>query len=311
MTAAVIDRLAIDWLAVDWGSSRLRLWALDGAGRVLHRAESDEGAAGLAPDGFEPVLLRHLGPWLPAEPPRPLPVIVCGMAGSRQGWREAAYRAVPCPPLGAPLTRVAARDPRLAVHLLPGLSQADPADVMRGEETQIAGCLAARPGFAGTLCLPGTHTKWVAVADGQVAGFATFLTGELFALLTRQSVLRHSVGAEDAWDAAAFADAVAEAVAAPAALTRGLFPLRAAGLLHALPEAAARARLSGLLIGAEIAAAAPFWRDRPVTVIAATALADLYRQALAAQGVAVETMDATDATLAGLAQARATLLEVP
>ena len=101
--------------------------------------------------------------------------------------------------------------------VLPGLSQARPADVMRGEETQIAGLLAADPGFDGVACLPGTHTKWARVSAGEVVSFRTCMTGELFALLSERSVLRHAVGGEG-FEEAAFAEALSDAIARPEAL---------------------------------------------------------------------------------------------
>ena len=159
------------------------------------------GAITLAPDGFEPALLALIGDWL-ADAGR-TDVIVCGMAGARGAWAEAAYARVPCPPGPAAFARPPVRDPRLAVRILPGLRQDAPADVMRGEETQIAGLLAAEPGFDGVACLPGTHTKWVHVAAGEVVSFASYMTGEIFALLATRSVLRKTVAA-DGWSEADF-----------------------------------------------------------------------------------------------------------
>ena len=137
-----------DFVAVDWGTSRLRAWSVGTGGVVLAHAASDEGMGGLARDGFEPALLRLIGGWL-AEG-RSTPVIACGMVGARQGWIGAAYAEVPCPPLDpGRMARAARRDPRIAVHVVPGLCQRAPADVMRGEETQIAGFLAATRGSRG------------------------------------------------------------------------------------------------------------------------------------------------------------------
>ena len=120
------------------------------------------------------------------------------MAGARGAWIEAPYATVPCPPRPAAFTPPPTRDPRLAVRILPGLRQDEPPDVMRGEETQIAGLLAAEPGFDGVACLPGTHTKWCHVSAGEVVSFASYMTGEIFALLASQSVLRKTV-APDGW----------------------------------------------------------------------------------------------------------------
>lgn len=289
----------LEWIGVDWGTTRLRAWAMGAGDAPLAEAASDDGMGRLARDGFEPALKRLVAPWLDG----PTDILACGMVGARQGWAEAPYRAVPCAPLGPPLTRVAAADSRLRLRLVPGLKQDRPPDVMRGEETQIAGFLARRPGFDGVLCLPGTHSKWVHVSAGEVVSFATFMTGELFALLSEASVLRH--GLAEGWDEPAFAAAVAEALTRPERLAGALFGLRAGGLLGQLEGAAARARLSGLLIGAELAAARPYWLGREVAIVGAPALGDRYAAALAAQGLAAARPDAGRLTLAGLAAARA------
>lgn len=293
------------WIAVDWGTTSLRVWAMGAGGAVLAAAASDQGMGSLAPEAFEPALLALIGPWL-AGAGAPVPAIACGMVGARQGWREAAYRAVPCTPLGGPLLAVTPHDPRFRLHIVAGLSQADPADVMRGEEVQIAGYLAANPGFEGTLCLPGTHSKWATIRAGRVSGFQTYMTGELFALLATASVLRHALGGAG-WDDAAFLAASAEALAAPETLSARLFAIRAASLLAGQSPAVARARLSGLLIGAELAATRPLWQGRAVAIIGAGQLAAHYAAALAAQGCAASRADASEVTLRGLTEAYAIL----
>jgi 2-dehydro-3-deoxygalactonokinase len=292
------------WIAVDWGTTRLRAWAMAPSGAVLGTADSDAGMGRLDRAGFEPALLALVGGWLGTGP---ADVIACGMVGSRQGWVEAPYRAVPCAPLAPPLVPAPAADPRLRVRVVPGLRQDRPADVMRGEETQIAGFLATRPGFDGILCLPGTHTKWAHISAGEVVSFQSFLTGELFDLLAHRSVLRHTVA--EGWDEAAFAEGVAETLSRPERLAARLFGLRAAGLLGQEGGDAARARLSGLLIGAELAAAKPYWLGQRVALIGAPEVMDAYSAALTGLSVPVTSHDASDMTLAGLSAARAHLPE--
>lgn len=292
-----------DWIAVDWGTTRLRVWAMQGS-EVLENRSSDKGMGGLGPAEFEPALLELVGDWLEGAP---VPVIACGMVGARTGWIEADYRAVPCTPLD-PLgaTRPKVADPRLQVHILPGLSQTAPPDVMRGEETQIAGFLASDPGFAGTLCLPGTHCKWVSIAEGKVEGFHTFMTGEVYSLLSRQSVLRHTIG-EARPDPESFAEAAAQAMARADLMAAGLFPLRAAALLAGLSPEQGAGRLSGLLIGAELLAAQPLWKDRRVVIIGAPELSTLYARALTQAGAAADQLDGGTLVLAGLTAAAAVL----
>lgn len=296
-----------DWIAVDWGTSALRVWLMRGDGEVLERRRSESGMGGLSRDGFEPALLELVGDVL--RDGRALPVICCGMVGSRQGWAEAPYASVPCAPPGiAQATLVRSAEPRLAAYILPGIKQAAPADVMRGEETQIAGILAADPGFDGILCLPGTHTKWAHISAGEIVSFRTFMTGEMFALLGEQSVLRHSV-ADAGWDAAAFDAAVAEAMSRPERVAAGLFSLRAETLLSGLAAQTARARLSGLLIGMELAAARPYWLGQPVRIVGADAIAAPYLAALRAQAAEVSCVADEEITLRGLIGAYAALSE--
>ena len=285
-----------DWIAVDWGTSNLRAFAMTADGRVLAEAVSDEGMGKLTREGFEPALLRLIEGWLAG----PTLVVACGMVGSRQGWCEAPYRTVPCTPVDrAGLVAVPTTDPRLRVLIAPGLKQVSPADVMRGEETQIAGALQMLPGYDGIFCLPGTHSKWVQVSAGEVVSFQTFMTGEMFALLSEASVLRHGMQGEG-WDDAAFEAAVSDALSKPEKLGARLFSLRAEGLIAGLTAGAARARLSGLLIGTELAAARPYWLGQRVTLVGAEKLSAAYARALALQGVEAKRLSATDCTLAGL-----------
>lgn len=293
-----------DWIAVDWGTSNLRAWAMSNAGEILAESSSDDGMGSLKRDQFEPALLNLAGTWLGND----TPVIACGMVGSRQGWQEAPYRTVPTPPCGETLTHVKTLDPRLSVHLISGLKQTSPADVMRGEETQIAGFLAANKDFDGIICLPGTHTKWARISAEECVNFQTFMTGEIFATLSENSVLQHSVQSDD-WDDAAFADAIDDAISRPEKLAARLFSLRAEFLLNDLSPASARARLSGFLIGAELAASRPYWLGQDIVIIGAKDLATLYATALRQQGCDPKTPEAQNLTLAGLSAAYLTFLE--
>lgn len=285
-----------EWIAVDWGTSHLRAWAMKRA-EIVASAQSDDGMGTLAPDQFEPALLRLVSDWLGDGPTR---VIACGMVGSKQGWAEAPYRPVPCAPAGGGLVPALTHDDRLDVRIIPGVSQDNPADVMRGEETQIAGFVAANPKFDGILCLPGTHTKWAHISAEEIVSFRTFMTGEMFALLSRQSVLRHSLASDD-MDADAFLEAVGEGLSRPESFAARAFSLRAEDLLHQQAAAIGRARLSGWLIGAELAATRPYWLGQQVALIGAPALCGLYAAALKAQGLDPAVADGDAMTLAGLA----------
>ncbi|WP_146343761.1 2-dehydro-3-deoxygalactonokinase [Falsiphaeobacter marinintestinus] len=290
-----------EWISVDWGTSHLRAWAMDGT-EVVARATSDNGMGQLSKDDFEPALVELVGDWCGSAP---VDVVACGMVGARQGWFEVPYAAVPTTPMPKTPMRIPDTTDRFRVFVVPGLKQAKPADVMRGEETQIAGFLSLNPGWDGVICLPGTHTKWAHISADEVVSFQTFMTGELFNLLSTASVLRHSIG--DGWDQDAFAEAMDETLSRPERLAARLFGLRAGDLLDGQDPDRARARLSGMLIGTELAAARPYWLGQQVAVIGADALAGIYVQALARQGVPAQALSGTEMTLAGLIAARMTL----
>lgn len=290
--------------AVDWGTSSFRLWLLDRDGAVMAERRSDEGMLHCQSSGFAPVLEQHLAA---AGAPADLPVMICGMAGARQGWQEADYLDVPARLDDLP--RRATRISGLAreVCILPGIAQrrTDAADVMRGEETQLLGMPDHGTG-ARLVCLPGTHSKWVAVEWGKVMRFCTFMTGELFAVLSHHSILSHAMpeNLDVNEGQTSFRDGVSEAAAAPEAVTRRLFGLRASQLLGFTARADGAAYLSGLLMGIEIAGARAFHgTTASVALLAIGRLARLYDRALTLCGFAVERIDAERATRQGLYQA--------
>ncbi|PIE07081.1 MAG: 2-keto-3-deoxy-galactonokinase [Rhodobacterales bacterium] len=290
-----------DWIAVDWGPARARAWALADDGTELARSKPARTTGGPAGKAFEPALLALIGPWLSAG--RMTPVIICGTESAPQGWPDVPYRMVPCTAVGDRFTAAPVSDPRIAVTLLPGVAQARPADAMRGEETKVAGFLAANPTFDGTLCLPGPHTRWVQVSAGEIVSLRTAMTGALFAALAGHTALRHAIGKSAGDDPGTFLDAVDDAMARPESLTARLFAPRAEALLGT-PDPAAASRISGLLIGADLAGARGYWLGTRLALIGTGSLAALYGAALTRQGVAVEQADAGAAVLAGLKAAR-------
>ncbi|WP_029353807.1 2-dehydro-3-deoxygalactonokinase [Bosea sp. 117] len=288
---------ALAHAVVDWGTSSFRLWTLDRDGRVLGEQRSGQGLLTAAKEGFETVLESHLAALdVPAE----VPVMMCGMVGSRTGWTEAAYLDAPVrlERLATHATRVP--DTRRPVRILPGIAQREGAhpDVMRGEETQLLALAGER--HSGLACLPGTHSKWVELKGGAVLRFATFMTGELFQLLRTASVIAPAVEGGAAVDpgSAEFSEAVGEAFAAPELLSNQLFELRAGWLLAGRGASATNARLSGLLIGLELAGARRRMGSLDGAVlVAAGPAAALYRRALAVAGVADITVRDAEASV--------------
>lgn len=285
--------------AADWGTSNLRMWLLAADGAPLRELRGGEGLTKVADGNFSGVLEEKLAS---LGAPANLPVVICGMAGSRQGWREAPYVETPAALDDVLLRAVkvphAARD----IRILPGIAHRDTdhPDVMRGEETQLLGLTD----FTGlkSVCMPGTHSKWVSLEGRRVTGFTTFLTGELYNLFSTASLLRHSVdpAARVLPDDADFRGACAELIAEPGQLTARLFTIRAAGLLKGLTPPRASAILSGMLIGAEIGAAGKTHAAGRVVLVGSGRLGKLYEAALSMAGFKVEAADAEACVRVGL-----------
>jgi 2-dehydro-3-deoxygalactonokinase len=287
-------------IAVDWGTSSLRAALIDPAGAILDRRGGADGIMAMAGRAYADVLTGLVGPWRAAHPDAP--ILLSGMVGSRQGWREAPY--VPCPAgaadLAAGLTPVEA-GPLGRAFIVPGLScEAGGApDVIRGEEVQVFGALRRAGVASGLFVLPGTHSKWAVVEDGRVVGFRTFMTGEVYGLMRRHSILgRLMPDAEPEPDLAAFDRGAATALDGAAPLN-ALFSARTLGLFGALPPEALPAYLSGLLVGEEVREAlARVGRPETVHLIARPDLAALYARVLDRLGVGSRGVE--DAAFLGL-----------
>ncbi len=298
------------YVAVDWGTSSFRLWIMGTDGTVLAERRSHEGMTTAAVIGFAKVLDAHLEA---LGAPAGLPVIVCGMAGARQGWVEAGYLDTPASLSDIAQGAVPVPGLRRDVRILPGLAQRDreTPDVMRGEETQLLG---ASQGFAGgasqLVCMPGTHSKWVRVEGQRVEGFSSVMTGELFEAISQHTILKHSIadGGAVNGDSAAFREAVAHIRTNPALIASRLFSVRAGQLLHGVSATDARARLSGLLIGLEIAGSlttAP--GGSAITLVASGTLETLYTAAFSVFEIEPAVIDADSAVRQGLAGAARSL----
>ncbi|MFD0319583.1 2-dehydro-3-deoxygalactonokinase [Lysobacter gummosus] len=270
-------------IAIDWGSSSLRAFRLDGQGRIIDSRRSDQGALACA-GRFEEVLRDTLQGWDERV------VAMAGMVGSRQGWQEVNY--LDCP---AGLDEIAARMIRVhapglgdrEVWIVPGLSVRHDHgvhDVMRGEETQICGLIDRLGAGTHRACLAGTHCKHVLIENGRIQEFATAMTGEMFQVLSEHSILGRLMQ-PGPHDAAAFLKGVDHA-ALDGDLLEHVFAVRTHGLFNVLPATALRSFLSGLLIGHELRRLPA--RPEPVHLIAAPSLAEPYTAALARRGHRVQ-----------------------
>ena len=281
-------------IAVDWGTSSLRGARLDEAGRVLEEKSAPLGLLNVPNGDFAGVFNSLFSDWM--EPAGSV-CLISGMAGSRQGWVEAPYVACPAGPEDLERHLHWIEPGRIA--LVPGLSveQGEVPDVMRGEEVQIFGALRLAGVTEGLFVLPGTHSKWATVRDGQVTGFRTYMTGEVYGLLGQHSILARTLDAEAPLDEAMFRRGVTRAGEGEG-LLHNAFGVRALALFDRLSPAQSASYLSGVLIGEELRAQ-QLPAGRPVVVIGAPALTARYALALGHKGVTVRSFGA-EATWAGL-----------
>lgn len=291
-------------IAVDWGTSSLRGARFDATGQLLDKREFARGILTVPAGGFERVFEECFDDWMQDSTAL---CLLSGMVGSRQGWREAAY--CPCPvgfaELGQHLlwlqpTRMAIV-PGLSVQQHDGLPFAQQ-DVMRGEEIQIFGGLVLSGLKDATVVLPGTHSKWVQVKQGYVRQFRSFMTGEVYALLSQHSILSRTLPTNAPWHEDTFQQAVRLAQRTPSVLS-SIFATRTLALFDTLPAAQHPSFLSGLLIGEELRA---MRQDRtgPLLLVGSATLTARYGSALRALGLSATCLG-DEATWAGhLALAR-------
>lgn len=297
----------IEWVAVDWGTSNLRAWGIGQHGQVVAASGSDKGMGRLSRNEFPDALASTLSGFTLAG--TGADVLICGMAGARQGWLEAPYLEAPTDlrTLLAGAVRPDMPGSALRPAILPGVCQRQGGEnVMRGEETQLLGLATLRPGYAGLVCMPGTHAKWATLTGTRIERFTTAMTGEVFELLKTHSVLRHSLGEplDGPRRAEGFSAGAADGLERPEDLLGQLFRVRAGTLLSNWTPDWCAGYLSGLLVGTEIAAHRHELGTDPLPLIGSPTLCTLYAQVLDMAGAKGEPVDATEVVIAGLRAAR-------
>lgn len=283
-------------IGLDWGTTSLRAHLLDAGGGVLDRRSSSEGILAEHPDGFEGTFRRIVADWLGAWPG--LPVIASGMITSRNGWVETPYVRTPggIDELATSLVPYdLSTDCR--IHFVCGMDR-DPKDgapdIMRGEETQIVGCLTGTgSGGEALFVMPGTHSKWVSVRDGRLIRFDTYMTGEVYAVLKGHSILGRLMEDFGGGASSAFEHGISARLESRASLLHQIFSARTLVLYDRLSPEHAADYLSGLLIGEEIRTALMDYSSDsgampPVTIVGSGDLTERYRRALKSAGAEVK-----------------------
>lgn len=282
------------FIAIDWGTTNRRTFLIE-AGAVVRSSNDGQGASTLSRDDFPSSLAAVRADF------GELPVIMAGMVGANIGWREVPYVAAPAG-LEDLVGGIAWIDARTAI--VPGLSyrDGDRADVMRGEEVQLLGAMAAKivPADA-LLCQPGTHCKWAVAQAGRITAFVSTMTGELFALLRQHSLLARQLTGQVS-DDEAFREGVREGSRRD--LAASLFAVRASGVLGLRNDAAAASFVSGLLIGADVAARLDEHGGGDVHILASSSLGTLYARAIGDVGGSATIVDADTGFVAGITRLR-------
>ena len=280
------------FIAVDWGTTNRRAYRLDERGQCLGEFEDPKGVLSIEAGGFPAAageIRERLGD---------LPLLLAGMIGSTRGWVEAPY--VPCPASLQDITSGLRWIEPGRTAIVPGLSSTVGGnwDVMRGEEIQLFGAIdsALIPSTA-LVCHPGTHNKWIIVAEGKVSDFQTVMTGEMFNLLKSQGILSEFMSGPVA-AGEAFREGVRRGLAQEV-LTAELFSVRARVLLGDLAREDAADYVSGLLIGLDVGIGIGLAGDEELIIMGRPDLARLYEVAAAEAGRASRTVDGAEAFIAG------------
>jgi 2-dehydro-3-deoxygalactonokinase len=280
------------FIAVDWGTTNRRAYLIDNSGKCIDEFEDHKGVLSVPAGGF-PDAVAEIRQRLGDKP-----LLLAGMVGSNRGWKEAPY--VPCPAgldaLAGSLVWAGERE-----AIVPGVSylKNDRADVMRGEEVQLLGAVAAGSVDPdGLVCHPGTHNKWATLREGTINEFRTVMTGELFSLLKEHSILsdflQGTVGANDVFKEAARYGIYHEALPAE------LFSVRSRVLLGQAKKEDAASYASGLLIGADVRVGLSYPTGADISVIGRPELTRLYAAAIAQASRTVVELDGERAFLAGV-----------
>ena len=271
-----MEKLFGKWIAVDWGTTSFRAYLMVNDD-VLENVETNDGMKFVQNQHFENTLVSLIEPWLDHK--NKIEILASGMVGSKQGWIEAPYQKTPCNLNNIEFISPSVKDNRFSLKIFSGVSQHNTPDVMRGEETQIAGFLYDNPNFNGSICLPGTHSKWVNIENGNIINFKTFMTGELFEIISKNSILIHSVTSNKVLKNE-LKMAVDEIFKNPKIFGNALFQLRADDLINSRGSEIYKSKLSGYLLGLELIGSIEFWEKKDIVLIGNADLIKLYEYIL-------------------------------
>lgn len=262
-------------LSCDWGTSnfRLRLWnneanAVEGefkSDNGIHKISSQinerDNSATNRTIYFKEYLKTALGNLSESTGQNidHIPIIASGMISSSIGMKELPYSTLPFDISGKSLeNHFIQADTDFPHDLLIISGVCNTNDVMRGEETELVGIATTLKSELENLVfiMPGTHSKHIYVNNGKVVDFQTFMTGEVFALLTQNSILKNSISPPDNQPIESyknhFIDGLSQSLEKP--ILQSLFSVRTNQLFKRKNLTENYFYLSGILIGSELKA---------------------------------------------------------
>ena len=283
------------WVALDWGTSNFRAYLMEN-NNVIDQVSTQEGMKFVDQKEFENTLVKNITPWKKKFDINI--VIASGMVGAKQGWIEVPYIKSPCNIRNLNFKTINILDD-INVHILSGVSQSNPSDVMRGEETQIAGFLLNNIDFNGSICLPGTHSKWVNLNSYEIKKFTSFLTGELYEIVKKYSILKHSLNTTRLEDEIV-KSAANLIIENPSFISNKLFEIRAENLLKNSNQTSNNSKLVGYLLGIELSGSKTYWEDKDLVIIGSSNLNKYYELILNGRSKSIQLFNSNDMVLNGL-----------
>ena len=284
----------IDWIAIDWGTTNFRAWLIKD-NKILKEINKPHGIKNISDKNFEKILINNIK--LPKIIDGKIKIISCGMIGSKQGWFDTGYDKNFNSKRNN-LVKIKTKNKNLDFYIVKGLCQSNPYDVIRGEETQILGYLQNNKTFSGFICLPGTHSKWIKFTRGQLIKFKTYMTGELFEIISRNSILKHSI-TEKNINTSIFKKSVIISQKKNFNPFHFLFEFRSRTLLTK-KKYYPKSELLGFLIGNEIKSNIDNIKNSRVIIIGSSYNSKLYSKAMQILKINNTIVDSKKITIAGL-----------
>ena len=263
---------------------------------VIDQVSTQEGMKFIDQNEFEKILIKNIDAWNNKFDIKV--IIASGMVGAKQGWIEVPYINSPCDIRNLNFKSLKILDD-VKIHILSGVSQFNPSDVMRGEETQIAGFLLNNIDFNGSICLPGTHSKWVNLNSYNIQEFTTFLTGELYEIVKKYSILNHSLNTAEL-DDEIVKSAAKLIIENPSFISNKLFEIRAENLLKNSSQISNNSKLVGYLLGIELSGSRNYWEDKDLVIIGSSNLNKYYELILNGRSNSIRLFNSSDMALSGL-----------